>query len=502
MLSSGYQRFIVSNRERINRYLNRALWFFIITGPALAIGVAAGIFPDTDYSTCLIITILVAALATVHLILVKRIPNSMVTSVFALIALDAILYFMEIGHVNVHLLWFFVPLLSILFCDKRLFFYALIMNYIVMIGTTLEMAPYYVDIIVSFDSTRSYFLDTMGGYTIEMLIMAMSGFLIVKLTEKYFKELFRQQEIIASQEKSEQERMEVLDSMAEIYDNVNLISFVDNTEMSLRDDEPVKHAIDMENQTHTLMNQRIMKQVIPDQLKSFLEFTNITTVPDRMKNKKIISADFIDMIAGWFRAQYITVETASDGRPSVVIYTTRNVDDEKRREEHLVELSMTDELTKLLNRRSLEMDFAELRKGKLDADIVLFSADVTGLKTVNDTKGHAAGDDLIIGAADCMTQAIGQAGKVFRVGGDEFMAIVHTDSPESIREDINNKTSNWRGVHVDKLVLAVGYASSADHPDSTVDDLEHIADADMYSEKNRYYRESGIDRRQSARIES
>ena len=106
MLSSGYQRFIVSNRERINRYLNRALWFFIITGPALAIGVAAGIFPDTDYSTCLIITILVAALAAVHLILVKRIPNSMVTSVFALAALDAILYFMEVGHVNVHLLWF------------------------------------------------------------------------------------------------------------------------------------------------------------------------------------------------------------------------------------------------------------------------------------------------------------------------------------------------------------------------------------------------------------
>ena len=74
--------------------------------------------------------------------------------------------------------------------------------------------------------------------------------------------------------------------MAEIYDNVNLISFVDNTEMSLRDDEPVKHAIDMENQSHTLMNQRIMKQVIPDQLKSFLEsadmvkFAGVTAMPE------------------------------------------------------------------------------------------------------------------------------------------------------------------------------------------------------------------------------
>ena len=50
----------------------------------------------------------------------------------------------------------------------------------------------------------------------------------------------------------------------------------------------------------------------------------------------------------------------------------------------------------------------------------------------------------------------------------------------------------------DKLSLAVGYASYADHPDATVDDLEHMADADMYAEKERYYRESGIDRRRAS----
>ncbi len=289
--------------------------------------------------------------------------------------------------------------------------------------------------------------------------------------------------------------MSILDSMVEIYDNVNLINFADNTETSLRDPEQKTHGIDMGAQTHTLMNQRLKKMIMPDQLESFLEFTNITTVRDRLKGKKIISADFIDVDSGWFRAQYITVEAAPDGRPSIVIYTTRNVDEEKRREEHLIRLSMTDELTRLYNRRRLEEDLAELRAAKLDPELVLFCIDVNGLKVVNDTKGHAAGDELIKGAADCLLLSVGQAGKVYRTGGDEFMAIVHSGEPECMRDEIAKKAGEWHGVHSNTLAIAVGYASFADNPEATLDDLEHMADADMYAEKERYYRESGIDRR-------
>lgn len=159
---------------------------------------------------------------------------------------------------------------------------------------------------------------------------------------------------------------------------------------------------------------------------------------------------------------------------------------------------MTDELTRLRNRRSLEEDMSALRAGGLDDDLVMFCIDVNGLKTVNDTQGHAAGDELIKGAADCLMLSIGQAGSTYRTGGDEFMAIVHDKAPESIREAIWKRAGAWRGAYSDKLSLAVGYASYADHPDATVDNLEHMADADMYAEKERYYRESGIDRRRAS----
>lgn len=76
------------------------------------------------------------------------------------------------------------------------------------------------------------------------------------------------------------------------------------------------------------------------------------------------------------------------------------------------------------------------------------------------------------------------------------MAIVHMGEPERMRQKIGEKAAEWHGAHTDKMSMAVGYASAADHPGATVDDLEHMADADMYAEKDRHYREAGIDRRQ------
>ena len=43
--------------------------------------------------------------------------------------------------------------------------------------------------------------------------------------------------------------------------------------------------------------------------------------------------------------------------------------------------------------------------------------------------------------------------------------------------------------------MSVGYAAFKDNPRASIDDLEHKADADMYAEKAKYYKESGIDRR-------
>jgi diguanylate cyclase (GGDEF)-like protein len=495
-ISMKYEDFLINNRIKVNRYLNTVLWFFVATGPAIAAGVYGGVFKDISYATCIGISVVVILLAGIHKILVKTIPTSTFTCLFALTALDILIVYMAYSHVSIYLTWFLVPLLSLLFCDKAIYFFAMILNYILMFGATWMTTSYEASLRTEYyDDNFSYFADTMGGFTIESLIMFASGCIIGKLTITYFKSLFAQYKVIREQEQSVNEKMKLLDSMAEIYDNVNLIDFVNNTEMSLRDAEQKKHGIDMTAQTHTLMAQQIRNQVMPDQVDAFMTFTNIKTIRSRLSHKKLISADFIDVVSGWFRAQYITVDSTLDGIPNVVIYTKRNVDEEKRREENLIRISMTDEMTRLYNRRCYDEDLKEIGKTDLAEDLVLFSIDVNGLKKVNDTKGHAAGDELIKGAADCLAVSVGNQGKVYRTGGDEFMAIVHTLKPEDLRTAIATKASEWHGVYTDEVTLSIGYAVHKDNPDASLADLEHIADEDMYVQKAKYYKERGIDRR-------
>ena len=133
----------------------------------------------------------------------------------------------------------------------------------------------------------------------------------------------------------------------------------------------------------------------------------------------------------------------------------------------MIRLSMTDEMTRLYNRRCYEEDLEEYRLKGAPEDLVIFSIDVNGLKTVN----------------------------VYRTGGDEFMAIVSVKNPNSIREEIKKKASEWHGMHTEEMTMSIGYAQAQSHKSASIDDLERIADADMYSEKEKFYKERGIDRR-------
>ena len=243
------------------------------------------------------------------------------------------------------------------------------------------------------------------------------------------------------------------------------------------------------------MTQGLRAQIAPDMVDDFWTFTDITTVPMRLINRKSIAAEFISSNTGWFRAQYIRVKGKMDQKPEIVIYTIQNIDADKRREEHLIRISMTDELTHVFNRRCYDEDIEAIHAAGVDGDLSLIAVDVNGLKTVNDNLGHAAGDELIKGAATCLLSAVGPHGKVYRTGGDEFGAIVHAVDCEAILGDIRKKTAAWHGFMVDSISVSAGYASHSDHPEATIAELERMADLRMYEDKERYYREKGIERR-------
>ena len=157
-----------------------------------------------------------------------------------------------------------------------------------------------------------------------------------------------------------------------------------------------------------------------------------------------------------------------------------------------------DAMTGLFNRRAYTGDMEQLTQIPVKNDLVYLSVDVNGLKEVNDNQGHEAGDKLIVGTARCMEQAFGDYGKLYRVGGDEFVGLLYARCKEIERltDDFEKRMKAWSDEYGITLTASIGYACSGEYPGNRADDLAGIADERMYAAKAEYYRISGKDRRQ------
>jgi diguanylate cyclase (GGDEF)-like protein len=94
--------------------------------------------------------------------------------------------------------------------------------------------------------------------------------------------------------------------------------------------------------------------------------------------------------------------------------------------EELRTQARTDSLTQLGNHRAFHFDLSALiaKRAAAGAHFTLMAIDLDGLKQINDTKGHPAGDRHIKSIVECVKTIIGANGTLYRTGGDEFMALL------------------------------------------------------------------------------
>jgi diguanylate cyclase (GGDEF)-like protein len=152
----------------------------------------------------------------------------------------------------------------------------------------------------------------------------------------------------------------------------------------------------------------------------------------------------------------------------------------------LVNLSFYDQLTGCKNRHAMNEYVRELRPRD---SIGIIYGDVTGLKKVNDTLGHEAGDQLLIQASDCLKRVFPED-QVFRMGGDEFLVLYSKVTEDELLRQIKLLEADMKEHDV---VIAIGYVW---RPDSTenIDKLLMEADEQMYENKRAYYEKHQMSR--------
>jgi diguanylate cyclase (GGDEF)-like protein len=106
-------------------------------------------------------------------------------------------------------------------------------------------------------------------------------------------------------------------------------------------------------------------------------------------------------------------------------------------------LAYTDILTGINNRTAYVQDIDEINKHLTSkSNILVAMLDLNNLKSVNDNFGHKAGDALLINAANFIADSVGNIGKCYRIGGDEFAVIIKDSSKETI-EDCKEKLERF-----------------------------------------------------------
>jgi diguanylate cyclase (GGDEF)-like protein/PAS domain S-box-containing protein len=167
----------------------------------------------------------------------------------------------------------------------------------------------------------------------------------------------------------------------------------------------------------------------------------------------------------------------------------RDVTERRRLREELVRLAQRDPLTGLANRTVFaERLAAGLHSGRRDSDLILVAMDLDGLKAVNDTMGHAAGDALLKEFANRLTGVVRKGDTVARLGGDEFAIIqpgpIEADGGAGIARRINEALLTPFDIEGCKVAVAasIGIAQAPEHG-TDPDDLIRKADLALYHAK-------------------
>lgn len=166
----------------------------------------------------------------------------------------------------------------------------------------------------------------------------------------------------------------------------------------------------------------------------------------------------------------------------VMTRVMRHAIERRRMKVELAQLALTDDLTGLNNRRAfLALSAQQLAVGRRNNQAMLMVfADMDGLKKINDTQGHEAGDRAIAATAAVLKSCFRETDVIARLGGDEFAVSLLESAPDTLEMILHRLHAN---LAASNLAMSVGTARLSPDDDGTLESLMAEADARLYEQK-------------------
>lgn len=290
---------------------------------------------------------------------------------------------------------------------------------------------------------------------------------------------------------------QIAESLASNYDVIYYVDVVDSSYIGYEVNN-IYGELEIGKEGHDFFGDSIenIPQIIHKQDRDkVLEFLNKDNMISRLENRKDYSIDYRILDDGKSRFTRMSVRKSSDGTHFII--GVEDIDAEVKRErQHLrelkteKELARRDELTGIKNKTAYK-ELEESAQGNIDngMDYLTFAlvvCDTNNLKQINDTQGHAAGDEYIKASARLLCDIFVHS-PVFRVGGDEFVVFLRGNDYTTryeLMDKLRNQVLENKRVGAG-VILSAGMSEYKPESDAFVSDVFERADKEMYKDKER-----------------
>ncbi len=155
------------------------------------------------------------------------------------------------------------------------------------------------------------------------------------------------------------------------------------------------------------------------------DHANLVSLLERDQNATLISQVWTEQGMRWHEISARNCHDAVSGSPAYILSEV-DVTELKDNEHKVRYLAHHDTLTGLYNRNYVQLAFPELLSSakQSNLDMAMMLIDLDKFKTINDTLGHASGDQLLMHVSQVLEQQVGSAGHIARLGGDEFIILI------------------------------------------------------------------------------